>query len=369
MLIILTLFWLRGVSGLKFNITIVFTAIIIIQSFFLKKWTILFYSLKVALVVIFLFEIVGSRINNTALIRKVQDNYFLMDSVQGYRFAPNTLGAKSALLVDDRVVYSVYYSSDEFGRRICSNSDIASLNKKNKHVVFLGCSFTFGEGLDCEYSIPYLIQGKDAKLNTYNYAFRGYGPHNDLLNFQPGLNIINKDIIQEKEGYAIYTYIDDHLNRVYGGGEYLAYGHDTPDIFIEDDSVQIRKRGSFNTWLALNIFNKSEILKLFKINITYPKTEEYYKRFAEIINYTSSLYHREFPQGKFCVVIYPNQDKDLTWVKYLSDNIFFLHPESPVDYDTNLEAYILDTIYDNHPTRIMNEYYSNIIYQSILSLD
>ncbi len=52
------------------------------------------------------------------------------------------------------MVYDVSYHFDEYGRR---KTSVSSKVAKNKYVIFFGCSVTFGEGLNDEDTIPYLI--------------------------------------------------------------------------------------------------------------------------------------------------------------------------------------------------------------------
>lgn len=66
---------------------------------------------------------------------------------------------------DEQLLYDVTYTIGDDGLRITPKYELIELNQC---VVFFGGSFTFGEGLNDEESMPYLV-GKLSKFNTYYF--------------------------------------------------------------------------------------------------------------------------------------------------------------------------------------------------------
>ena len=91
------------------------------------------------------------------------------------------------------------------------------------------------------------------------------------------------------------------------------------------------------------------------INFEYPRKELFYKRFADIINYTAKKYRELKPGNHFYVGIYPGEDKDLKWTQYLDEKIIVLRVKPPLDYD-NKSKYELKG--DYHPSKASNLYYA-----------
>jgi hypothetical protein len=72
------------------------------------------------------------------------------------------------------LIYDVTYTIDADGLRIAAGLD--ENPHDNRCMLFFGCSFTFGEGVDDHEAMPY-VAGTLANLRAYNFGFPGYGPH------------------------------------------------------------------------------------------------------------------------------------------------------------------------------------------------
>ncbi len=346
-------------------IIVLFYISFLIQCILLLKKSYVFYILRVMIIVGMCFEIVFGKINDSKVQKRWEDgHYFLADTLLGSKFSPCCFREKSISFYGNDTVYSVFYSADKFGRRISDDmperiSDTNSTGKK--HAIFLGCSFTFGEGLPNSSTFPFLFGQLHPDFKSYNMGFRGYGPHQSCLFFDEGINTINNYSIPEDSGICVYTFIPDHLNRVWGGGAYLSYGSATPDVYIVDNKLMHKKRSPVQLELA-DYTNASSTLKYFNLNFTYPKTEKLYKRFADILNYTAYKYWQLKPKGIFYVSIYPAQTPDLSWAKFLDKRIKFLVVDQPADYEK--DKYRIKN--DGHPKKNLNIYYLNEISKHII---
>jgi hypothetical protein len=76
------------------------------------------------------------------------------------------------------VIYDVTYTIGSDGFRVADNPD--ARNRVN----FFGCSFTFGEGLNDNETLPYLVSKTMEGVSSKNFGFHGYGPHQALAILQ-----------------------------------------------------------------------------------------------------------------------------------------------------------------------------------------
>jgi hypothetical protein len=107
--------------------------------------------------------------------------------------------------------YRVHYTVDERGLRRAPPCDCG---EGIPAIVFFGCSFTYGEGVEDEQTLPYrtgvLTGGRYA---VYNFAFHGYGPHQMLAELERG---VVASRIEHPPRYAFYSAVPDHVRRAAG---------------------------------------------------------------------------------------------------------------------------------------------------------
>lgn len=334
-----------------FLVTYIFQAILVIGSSYIL------YVVRICLVAFMCFEHT-CRLLLPPVPFTFNGNFIVEVPTLGYRFRPGSVLEYSTKVLGTDTIYHVYYSADEYGRRIVSTrylpaGDTIVRNKPRYHALFLGCSYTFGAGLDDTSTFPFIFSVRNPHYSAYNYGFSGYGPHQMPLLFKDGVDIINNTSVNEDTGICVYTYIQDHLNRVYGGSNYLSYGNKTPDLYIENGKAVYKSRNKLQNAFSI-ILSNSYAGKYLNIKMTYPRKDEFYRRFASIINYTAQEYYHVKPHGKFYVSIFPGE-KDTTWLSYLESNISVLKVPSPSDLFEN-EKYVIRG--DSHPSYQLNKYYA-----------
>lgn len=74
------------------------------------------------------------------------------------------------------ILYDVTYSIGDDGFRITPQSN----DSVQVHINFLGCSFTFGEGLNDNETLPFSLQASNEHISVKNYGMHGYGVHQAL---------------------------------------------------------------------------------------------------------------------------------------------------------------------------------------------
>jgi hypothetical protein len=87
--------------------------------------------------------------------------------------------------VEGKPIYDVIYTVDANGLRV-SPPELDADHRKGC-VLFLGCSNTFGEGVEDDETLPWQVGVKTAgRFATRNMGFQGWGPHQMLSALQSG---------------------------------------------------------------------------------------------------------------------------------------------------------------------------------------
>ena len=149
--------------------------------------------------------------NQTLLKQEVKINY------GGYNTYDDQIGlipTKNSqrnvrLKYGDSLIYEVTQTIDQYSRRIMPLNSIAN---PNKAVLFFGCSFTFGSGVEDHEAMPYQFQKiSGGEYKAINYGYASYGAHQMLAMLE------HKKEQQGIKGYqpkfAIYQFITDHVFR------------------------------------------------------------------------------------------------------------------------------------------------------------
>jgi hypothetical protein len=114
---------------------------------------------------------------------------------------------------DNKLLYQVKYSIDQQGLRIAPPF-VRTLKRESDCLLFFGDSFTFGEGVRDEETMPYRVGEKtNRRYPIYNFGFLGYGPHQMLAQLQQGLV---DAAIECKPAIAIYQALPGHVSRAAG---------------------------------------------------------------------------------------------------------------------------------------------------------
>ncbi len=261
---------------------------------------------------------------------------------------------------------SSHVTTDFVGRRMTGNTP--GPNKK-KNIVFLGCSFTFGFGVNNEDSYPYKVREKTG-LNVYNYGISGTSPSVTLKILKDLKADYLKDISQE-DTTVIYTLIPDHINRMIG--TVLQFRHmpgsfDTaPYIFLKDDELEILNNFSEDKTFRkhiLKFLSRIHLMKVFWVDIPQIGQDEI-ELMARILQEIEKEVKANTPQVKnFKVAFYPLGGVGEKNYRALRDELV-KRKLSVLDYsmlNTNslLRPYnVLD--YDSHPSPLAYDVYSSLL--------
>lgn len=151
------------------------------------------------------------------LSMRYSDDYDIPHEILGH--APRkSVVASHVEYINNIKVFDVTYTIDSDGLRISPPHD----SKNNQGaLLFFGCSFTFGEGVQDNETMPYAVglitHGRYA---IYNFGFHAYGPNQMLSALEHGLV---ETIVQYPPKYVIYQAIPNHVERVAGLASYARH--------------------------------------------------------------------------------------------------------------------------------------------------
>lgn len=135
---------------------------------------------------------------------------------------------KEEIYLKNNKINEIKYTINEFGHRITGDE-----NKESKKCIFVhGGSFAFGQMLNDEQSLPFLINLKlKNNFRVYNFAFNGYGPHQFLRKLEVRYL---EDYSDCSDTIVLYEMIPDHIGRVAGK---RSWGDKSPRYFIKGNNL------------------------------------------------------------------------------------------------------------------------------------
>jgi hypothetical protein len=129
------------------------------------------------------------------------------DEILGWAPAKG-MRTRATLFHHGRPVYDVTQTIDSNGLRISAPAGKAP---PDGTVIFFGCSFTFGDGLQDDETLPYQVCTQSrGRWRAINFAFGSYGPHQMLAAIEDGRV---RRVVDSRPRYAIYVAIIEHGAR------------------------------------------------------------------------------------------------------------------------------------------------------------
>lgn len=238
------------------------------------------------------------------------------DSILGSALARDTV-ISHAYVVNDSLIYKQYYHTDRFGRR--ETPDVTPDSLTSEFVMVTGCSFAFGYGLNEHETLSYFLDSLSGK-RAYNYGVAGHGTQQTLALLQS--RNLHKEIT-ESNGTLVHLFIDDHIPRLIGSRRLIKlWAINFPYYRLEDGKAV--RHGSFWTGRHLltrfyRAISQSAIIDLFDIDIPWYVSDGHMKLFGAVLNEAKSEFLKQYPDGRFLVVIGPNSKLAARAVSALED--------------------------------------------------
>lgn len=272
-------------------------------------------------------------------------------------------------------LFDVTYSIDSNGLRVAP-----PWHKENlaRTVLFFGCSFTFGDGLRDNETLPYQVgELSGGHYRTFNFGFPAYNPAHMLTQLEQG---VVRRVVDTTPQYAFYVAIPTHVARVAGR---VAWGNHAPKYALDADGKLYRDgfyedrpdlpmrlglapnsplRGQLNKSALIRVISKRDIAV----------TDDDIRLYFSVVSRAQELLKAQYPNIQFRVILHPALagEPDRPIYEKLRDG--FRQRNIPVDvvedilpgYKINRSQYILDAR-DAHPSALSN----HLVAQHVLSND
>lgn len=195
------------------------------------------FNFSAILIAILIYEVVLTINTKSSDPIHYSSPYYIHKPELGYGVPDSTFNIRATKQrkTSGDTIYDVTYSLSS-GRRVTPNSN----NFSTKYKLFLGGSFTFGEGLNDSETLPfYFNKSASDSFNIRNYGFHGYGTHQVHT-------IVKNQILKDtsfinSEGVDVYYwFINAHIFRANG---YSAWDEDGPYYTLNNG--MLRHSGSF----------------------------------------------------------------------------------------------------------------------------
>lgn len=303
---------------------------------------------------------------------------YIKDDILGYRPPENAyvIGKK---YYGNHIVVDMAYSTDHYGRRKSYPID----PNINHAILFFGCSLTFGEGINNEQTLPYLVGSKvKDKFNTYNFGYSGYGAHQMLAAIEHK-NFLKNRIIEIPK-YAIYTAIPGHIARVVGLSTWVVRDHDPKYLLNENREIYLAGHFDDNTDYT-NLFEKrvrAHLSNSYILKKIFPQLDFYTRRqqnkedietYVKIVIKARDLFEKNYPQSEFHMILWDIYDFNNTKETFndvlvaLKKNNIRVHLISDILPGFYQDHPLYQLVYDYHPTPLANELIANYVVNNISS--
>lgn len=177
------------------------------------------------------------------------------DDLLGYRPKREAAHTRTQKLIGDTIIYDVMHSTDATGRRITPSHPEAKTA-----VLFFGCSFTAGVGVNDTETYPYrvaIVLGP--QYQVWNMGVGGYGPHQFLALLES--DRLTPIFAGYERVFVFFLSLATHEQRVGGLVEWEKWG----PRYVMENGEAVHK-GSFALPLpvltdALHALKKSELFR------------------------------------------------------------------------------------------------------------
>lgn len=227
--------------------------------------------------------------------------------ILGHTPRPNvTSGAR--LTVDGAVIFDYTYHTDAFRRRIAPAS--ASNSVRNQAVIFFGDSYTFGEGVNDDETLPNQVARLRPGVAVYNYAFSGYGPNHMLARLE---SMNTRAEVPEPHAVGVYVFIPNHVRRVIGAFSVISWSRHSP-YYVLEDGLPTRlgsfqgERSRLTGWY--DFLKGDQVLKYLALDFPPRLNDEYHALTEAIVVQAAERFSAQFEGGEFYVVLYPSSPED-----------------------------------------------------------
>jgi len=341
--------------GIFFNYFAIYLLIsVILINQYTKKNKLIFLILFYIVLTISLFDFWKLKIKKEKTIYKIQsDVSYSISPDYGYHPKKNRIFSES-IFKEKKKIDQIFYSINRYGHRITGKN-----NKNSKTCIFFhGGSYTFGQMLNDENSLPYQFNKElNFKYKVYNLGFNGYGPHQFLRKLETKYL---EDYKKCEESYIIYTFIPDHIGRAAGK---RSWGDKSPRYILKNQKIFFK--GFFSNYpfkIKMKLRKNFRNSLFFRTFIYDPNSINKIdnKIFINILNEIEKKSKKIWKKTQFVYILW-NIDKIND--KEIKD--FFKNKKIIKVNNLNLKNIPTTNKYDGHPSDQINKLISSTIVKKL----
>lgn len=278
----------------------------------------------------------------------------------GYTLKPGTR-RQAGKYYGDEVVYEVTYTVDEKGLRVSPPAG----EKCTESLLFFGCSYTYGEGVDDEETMPYRVGAmSDGRFAVYNFGVHGYGPQHMLTLLKFGKV---KNAVSVTPGHAVYQCVyPSHVYRVAGLRSWVRTG----PRYVLDRDGSARYTGSFpsfwrragGSWIRWQLGKSSLARRL--LRYTRPLNRRDRRLFLAVVRQSKQLLEDSYPGIAFHVLLWDGPE-DV--IQSLSSMGCVVHSVNEIldASDVSKEDLVVHRL-DTHPSAIAHDLLARYLVREFL---
>ena len=306
------------------------------------------------------------------------DGFYVRDDIMGWVPAKGIKGRATKanpiglLHHPAGTLFDVTYTMDSNGLRAAppyNKDDLAGT------VLFFGCSFAFGEGLNDDETLPYQVGVQSGgRYRTLNFAVNGYGSEQMLAAIAHG--IVGR-VVDSTPRYAYYVALPAHVWRAAGR---VSWGLHAPR-YVQAPDGTLYQEGNFENRKPLAVrlglnphiggqLNKSAIWRMLGMHDSHV-TDDDIRLYLTIVRRSQELLAAEYPGIQFRVILYPYQDpaQRATYQKLREGFVRMGIPVGLVEdilpgYITDRSKFILSAG-DTHPNALANRLLAQYVLKQI----
>ncbi|MCC6278678.1 MAG: hypothetical protein IT289_12250 [Oligoflexia bacterium] len=270
----------------------------------------------------------------------------------------------SSLIVDGRVIYSVTYNFDQYGRR----RTVLPPGRKDRDIVLFGCSYVLGEGLEDHEVIASKMAKNSPNWNIGNHGVSGGAIDTSLAQLEALPNNLYRN-----DGVALYGFLFDHPRRVFRSLHWFALVDDWRRPYYDrSSSGEWYKTSGFRAahpWISrlYDFLILTRFTKVWGVDVPFRISPDWERDYAELIVHFYRKLHQKFPKLKFSVFAYPSVRPRIEIRRVLESARIPLF-QIPFVNDPELKnKMVIDQKYDSHPSSYATGYISEYLVRQINS--
>ena len=274
---------------------------------------------------------------------------FQSDSVLGYKPEAGVM-VGSQKSNGAQPIYDVSYHFGEDGCRITPESQVEG----DPVVLFFGGSFTFGEGVNDDQTLPNQFCLAAVGTRVVNAGFCGYGTQQMLASLENGRW---DSFLQGRDVIAVYVFIDNHVRRVIGSMHVVSrWGPQMPCYQLDSNGNVIRAKSFLAERRSLcglyGLLAASNTLRYFDVDFPPRLQPKHFALTARIIEQSSRLLAAKSASSRMFVMLYPNSKTGTSVTRYLRNDSIEVVDFSDF-FSGDRDTYRIPS--DGHPNAIANQ--------------